>query len=196
MRRLAGRLRLVFALAALPASLVMTDGCVIAEPPGDLPRPPQRRPVIITSQLVPQNSGVLATFPSRFVVPVELVDPTANFDWSAFVDFNPLTGDGLVAVSQSQFSPSNFDGKYRILEVEIPAPLDLMDRCHVIEIVVALNLLARETSDGRVAHTPREPGGDNAVWFYSPTGDLRGCPILDAGADAALDAADAADGPQ
>ncbi len=190
---IAKRVGLAAVLALSALSIAVADACLIAEPPGELPRSPRRRPVIVTSALAPQNSSVLSTFPARFIVPVELYDPTVLFEWSAFVDFNPLTGDGLKAIAQSPFEPANFDGRYRILEVPIPVPLDL-DRCHVIEIVVALNLQAVETNDGRVAHTPREPGGDNAIWFYSPTGDLQGCPTLDAGVDAAIDAAEAGDG--
>jgi hypothetical protein len=178
----------VCALAAVAA-----DGCIIAEPPDELPRVPRRRPVIIQGSLVPTNATVLGSFPDKFIVPVELSDPTATFQWSAFVDFNPLTGDGLFVVSESIFEPQNYDGRYRILEIPISPPPDI-DRCHVIEVVVALQLAG--TFDGRSAHTPLEPGGDSAVWFYSPTGDLRGCPVLDAGADAALLDGDAEGGPQ
>ena len=191
LRRAAEALGLLAALGSLAAA----HACVIAEPPGELPRPPQRRPVIVSGSLVPSNAGILGTFPEKFLVPVELADPTATFEWSAFVDFNPLTGSGLVAYQQSIFEPSNYDGRLRILEVPIPPPPDL-DTCHVIEIVVALRLaVTPETVTGPGAHTPLEPGGDSAIWFYSPTGDLRGCPVLDAGADAAIvDAGDAGEG--
>ena len=48
--------------------------------------------------------------------------------------------------------------------------------------VVALNIdIARGAN---VAHSPVDPGGDSVTWFYSPTGDLAGCPVLDAGSDA------------
>jgi hypothetical protein len=195
-----GRLRRAFrvGVAAATCAIVATavHGCLIVEPPGELPRVPERRPIIVKGSLVPTNGNVLGTFPDKFIVPVELSDPTATFQWSAFVNFNPLTGDGLVLVEESIFEPQNYDGRYRVLEVPIPPPLDL-DRCHVVEIVVALRLLASTFEVPKAAHTPQEPGGDSAIWFYSPTGDLRGCPVLDAGPDAALvDAADAEGGPQ
>ena len=41
-------------------------------------------------------------------------------------------------------------------------------------------------TDPKNAHTPAEPGGDIATWFYNPNGDLGGCPALDAGIDAPI----------
>jgi len=61
-----------------------------------------------------------------------------------------------------------------------------------VEVVVALRLSSQV--DARNSHTPAEPGGDIATWFYNPSGDLNGCPALDAGIDAALDAGDASEG--
>jgi hypothetical protein len=182
-RRVRHVLRSALLVATCAVVALAAHGCVIAEPPGELPRVPQRRPIIIKGSLVPTNASVLGTFPDKFIVPVELSDPTATFQWSAFVDFNPFTGDGLEAASESIFEPQNFDGRYRILEVPIARPPDL-DRCHVIEIVVALRFLNQ--FEGRAAHTPLEPGGDSAIWFYNPAGDLRGCPVLDAGPDATI----------
>ena len=41
---------------------------------------------------------------------------------------------------------------------------------------------------------PLEPGGDIVTWFYSPSGDLAGCPVLDAGIEPiAPDAGDGGD---
>lgn len=33
---------------------------------------------------------------STFIVPVELADPSVEFVYATFIDYNPLTGDGLV----------------------------------------------------------------------------------------------------
>ncbi|MCA9586805.1 MAG: hypothetical protein KC657_15730 [Myxococcales bacterium] len=152
--------------------------CIIAEPPGALPRLPASRPTIVRSAAVPPPSTVLGTFPEKFVVPVELADPTASFRWRAFVDYNPLTGAGFVAGGESKFDRASLDGGARVLEIPVPPPPDL-DRCHVVEILVALRFAGE--FEGKQAHTPEEPGGDNVSWFYSPTGDLEGCPKIDAG---------------
>lgn len=169
--------------AGIALSLPALISCLIAEPPGDLPRVPRRRPVIVQSSLVPPATLVLGTFPEKLIVPVELADPSVSFQWSAFVDFNPKTGQGLVGVDTSTFERANLVEGLRMLEIALPQPPDL-DRCHTIEVVVALELLAR--SPGINAHTPRDPGGDSVTWFYSPTGDPAGCPMLDAGVDASI----------
>ena len=61
----------------------------------------------------------------------------------------------------------------------------------MIEVVVALRFAGQ---DGIGAHAPLEPGGDIVTWFYSPSGDLAGCPVLDAGIEPiAPDAGDGGD---
>jgi hypothetical protein len=174
-------------LAFASASLL---ACVLAEPVGDLPRAAQQRPTIVRASVVPSSSTVLGTFPDKFVVPVELSDPTLTFQWAAFIDFDPITDTGLQLYADSVFESASLQGRTRVIEIPIPAPPDL-DRCHVIEVVVALQL--ESTTRPREAHTPRigGPGGDSVTWFYSPGGDLAGCPALsvDAGPDARSDGA-------
>jgi len=160
------------------------DACVIAEPSGELPRLPESRPTILHSSVVPREGAVLTRFPSVFILPVELTDPTVDFSYAAFIDYNSSTGAGLVlGPTDSVFEAANAGGgRTRILTVPIPDPLD--DRCHVIEVVVALRLI----NDPRFAHAPAPPGGDIATWYYNPNGDVGGCPSLDAGFDAPSDA--------
>lgn len=183
----------ILAVSGVVAGVVLVmgqDACVLASPSGDLPQLPETRPTIVHSSLVPTTSAVLTTFPRSFIVPVELSDPTVDFVYAAFIDYNPLTGAGLVDVPQrSPFDPANTQpgraGRIRTVVVNIPTPSDL-DTCHKIEIVVALRL---NTRDNKNAHTPEDPpGGDIATWFYNPNGDLGGCPSLDAGIDASFDA--------
>ena len=168
----------VGATACVGVAGALVFACIIAEPPGALPRLPASRPTIVRSAAVPPPSTVLGTFPEKFVVPVELADPTASFRWRAFVDYNPLTGAGFVAGGESKFDRASLDSGARVLEIPVPPPPDL-DRCHVVEILVALRFAGE--FEGKQAHTPEEPGGDNVSWFYSPTGDLEGCPKIDAG---------------
>ena len=193
--RSARRLLALVATAACVIAALAPQACVIAQPSGDVPRLPESRPTIVHASLVPSASAVLTHFPAVFIVPVELVDPQAPFFYSTFVDYNPLTGDGLVGNTPAQSKYENTPGRIRVLNLAIPEPLEL-DRCHVIEVVVALQL---KSNDSRNAHTPDDlpgggPGGDIATWFYNPNGDLGGCPALDAGIDASLDAADASEG--
>jgi hypothetical protein len=166
--------------------------CIIAEPPSDTPRLPESRPTIVRGSVVPPASNVLGRWPDKFIVPVELSDPTAPFDWAAWIDFNPETGEGLEALKTSEFVQANTTGRVRTLEVAMLAPSD--DRCHVVEVLVALRFAGQE---GTGAHAPLDPGGDIVTWFYNPRGDLSGCPTLDAGIepiapDAGADAADGA----
>lgn len=168
-------------------TFLVQDACILAQPSGEVPRPAQQRPTILHASVVPSTSAVLTRWPadSIFLVPVELADPTVSIEYAAFVDFNAKTGEGLVGEPQSiAFETANTTGNTRTLSVNIPEP-DLA-QCHRVEIVVALRLSSR--SDGKNAHTPAEPGGDIATWFYNPNGDLGGCPTLDAGIDAPADA--------
>lgn len=171
MRRSTFRRALAFAAAAAAVT-----SCIIAEPPTDPPRLPLARPTIVHGSVVPPASGVLGRFPDKFIVPVELFDPTVTFEWAAWIDFNPATGEGLDSFSTSEFEQSNVDGRVRTLEIQMRPPTD--DRCHVIEVVVALRLAGQQ---GTGAHAALDPGGDIVTWFYNPSGSLEGCPTLDAG---------------
>lgn len=178
-KKLAGGIGL--ALVASVA-LVTTDACLLVDSGGDLPTIPRRRPFIVQSGVVPTTASVLGTFPEKLVVPVELADPTSDFDYAVFLDYNPITGQTLLLRDKSSFERANVASGVRILELPLTPPADL-DRCHTIEVVVALRLSGL---DGIGAHTPAEPGGDSVTWFYNPSGGLAGCPSLDAGVDAAV----------
>ena len=189
-----GALAVLAAGAACALLIVVQDGCILAQPSGELPTIPETRPTILHASTVPSETSVVTRWPQsdEFVVPVELVDPTVRIEYAAFVDYDELTGDGLQGPAQdSNFLAANTVDRTRTLTVVIPQPDDL-GRCHKVEVVVALRLSS--TDDGKHAHTPAEPGGDIATWFYNPSGDLNGCPALDAGIDAALDAGDASEG--
>jgi len=172
--------------AAIALLLGSQDACVLVEPSGDLPRIPATRPTIVRGSVVPSASLVLATFPAEVIVPVELSDPTLPFEYAAFIDYNSATGEGLVVPpTKSIFEPSNTTSRTRILSVALTAPADL-ERCHVIEVVVALRLESDKSA--QTSHTPTEPGGDIVTWFYNPRGEVGGCPALDAGIDSGRDA--------
>ena len=194
-RRILSAVPAVVVVGTCVATLVLQDACILAQPSGELPRIPESRPTIVHASVVPSTSAVLTRFPSTFIVPVELADPNLEFVYATFVDYNPRNGDGLVEEPRhSVFEAANTVGRTRTLTIAIPAPLEL-DRCHTVEVVVALHLASDTdlTGDPKLRHTPLEPGGDIATWFYNPSGDLGGCPSLDAGIDASMDA-DAAEG--
>jgi hypothetical protein len=163
-------------LATLCGADLLLDACVIADPPTELPRAAERRPTIVRASVVPSVTSVLGTWPSKFIVPVELSDPRADVQWASFVDYNPATGEGFDQTSKSRDEPEFTNGNVRTIEIPITTPS--ADGCHVVEVVVALRL---NTTDPRNAHTPEDPGGDSVTWFYSPSGDFGGCPVLDAG---------------
>ena len=176
-------LRVVATMATFAVTCVLVHGCVIADPPTPLLQLPEMRPTIMHSSVVPSTSSVLGTWPATFIVPVELSNPRADVAWASFVDFNPATGEGFDNAQISKWEPTA--NGIRILEIPITMPS--LDRCHVVEIVVALRL---NTTSTQTAHTPEPPGGDIVTWFFSPSGDLSGCPVLDAGLtpiDAAAD---------
>jgi len=181
----------VLAVGSACALLVVAQGCILAQPSGELPTIPETRPTILHASTVPSETSVVTRWPQTFIVPVELVDPTVRIAYAAFVDYDELTGDGIQGTPEhSDFEAANTVGRTRTLTVAIPEPDP--GRCHKVEVVVALRLSSED--DSKHSHTPAEPGGDIATWFYNPTGDLGGCPALDAGIDAALDAGDASEG--
>jgi hypothetical protein len=190
-RRILAALPVLAAVGACITVIVAQDACILAQPSGELPHLAETRPTILHASTVPSETSVVTRWPLTFIVPVELTDPTVRIVYAAFVDFDALTGDGLQGrPSTSDFQQANTTGSTRTLTVAILEPDP--GRCHKVEIVVALRL-AGET-DGKNSHTPAAPGGDISTWFYNPSGDLDGCPALDAGIDASPDAADASEG--
>ena len=182
------RLPVAFAAPALAVGAVALAACmascILGEPTADLPRLPPTPPVIVRGSVSPSANGILSTFPPNgvFVVPVALTDPTVTFQWAAFVDYDPTTNEGLQLTGDSTFEPDSLSTSTRVIEIPLTPPV--IEGCHIVEVVVALQLRARDTANN--AHTPLDPGGDSIQWIYSPSGDLAGCPVLDAGIDATL----------
>ena len=146
--------------------------CIIADPPPDLPKPPRHHPNIVHGAVVPPATKVMATFPSKFLVPVEVFDPDVSFLWNVFVDYDPLDSARRAEVL-SGGSPDAIDGGVRIVDFTIDPPDP--SSCHVIEFIVALGF------DSKSTHTPDSYGGDSVAWFYNPSGDPSTCPQYDAG---------------
>lgn len=186
--RIVRRVVAVGSVAAIVLAATAQQACVLAQSTGDVPQLPESRPTILHQSVVPSTSAILTRFPpGGFVVPVEMSDPKVDLAWAAFVDYNPLTGVGLVNGPTSiQPDRASLTTRVRTLTVTVPEPIEL-GRCHVIEIIVALRF--RSTLDNKNAHTPDEPGGDSVTWIYNPSGDVNGCPTLDAGLEASANEA-------
>jgi hypothetical protein len=173
--------RRTFALAA-SSSIAMwiawgLAACVLAEPATELPQAAHRRPTILNGSAAPPTNAVLGTMPREFVVLVELSDPFSTFSWALFVDYNPVSDPGPANNGTSSFGTENVDERsLRILRAKPGLSVPDIDHCHVIELVVA------EVDAGfpQGTHSPPDLKSDSITWFYSPGGDMAGCPGLDA----------------
>ncbi len=174
----------VLATIAL-VSTSLAAACIIADPSTDFPRPAERRPTIVRDRAVPPISKVLGEFPPSytFLIDVE-ADPRSTVEWHLFVDYDDLHPNGPPAglVGGDKIAPETTAADAGVRTISLVAdrldtPPDLK-RCHVIEALVALGF---QSEEGRLAHAFDVRGGDSIVWFYSPSGDLRGCPVYDAG---------------
>jgi hypothetical protein len=178
-------LKVIAAIAGIAASLaaVMSlaanASCVLADPPPDLPAPAKHHPIIVKSSVSPPYTQVLPALPSRFVVPVELIDPnTPSFLYEVFLDYDgsdPGQRPYYVPTQPVQPSPATVDGGITNIEFEIATAPPDPSSCHRLELLVAFSF------DLAAPHTPDAYGADSVVWFYNPSGDPGSCPLFDAG---------------
>jgi len=179
-----GEALLVRRLASLAVVVLLPGACIIAQPSGDVPRLPETRPTILHPSVVPSTSSIITRWPEFFKVPVELSNPTADFAYATFIDYNPLTGEGYLAgPTPISYDPQSLVTRVRNLDIAIAEPSEL-GRCHVVEVIVALRF--RSSTDFKNIHTPDEPGGDSVSWIYNPSGDVNGCPSFDGGIEASI----------
>jgi hypothetical protein len=180
--------RVVQVLAAFTASIgAVLAACIIADPPTDLPRPTPRKPTIIRSTAVPPDTRVLGTFPDPtqgqgFHVEVE-VDPSApkGLTWRLYLDYVPVTLDSTqIGTGDIPLDPTSAHPEIREVDM-IPGPSTRSDltRCHVFEGIVSFPPAGGGTS----THDYDPELGDSITWFYSPTGDVSGCPVFNSGLD-------------
>ena len=169
------------ALAVVSTSLAAA--CIIADPSTDFPIPTQRRPTILRDRAVPPISKVLGEFPPNytFLIDVE-ADPTSTVEGHLFIDYDDLHPNGPPAGLVGGYPPDKGSADAGVRTISLVAdrldtPPDLT-RCHVIEGLVALGF---QGENDHAAHAFDSRGGDSIVWFYSPTGDMSGCPVWDAG---------------
>ncbi len=164
--------------SVLLASVTLVAGCVIATPPPDIPALPNR-PAILHNDVVPPPSRVLASWPDTLVVPVQLVDSEATFEWRVYVDYDPHFGHaGTPPHVDGVSAPQAVGGAVRQLSIALDPGAILIDSlvstCHIIELIVAPKFASN------VEHTP-EGEGDSVVWFLSSGNDLSACVRYSAG---------------
>lgn len=198
-KRISGRARRALCRALPWAGLALVPllgasavaSCVIADPEINLPSLPRRRPVILRDQVVPTTVAVLGYFPENFSLAVE-ADPNVTIEARLFVDYDALSPDHAIQALAGKLVVSPAIGSSDAGVREITLVPDLLpetpraNECHVIEAIVAFGFQGIPGS-GRAAHSPEAVhGGDSVIWFYSPSGDLGGCPHLDGGLDGAF----------
>jgi hypothetical protein len=126
--------------------------------------PPAGR--ILTAADIP-DGGVLT-----FLIPVELDDPTRQFSWELFIDYDPYTASAPFQLGQVQPTASTVDAGTILVS---PPPVSFLDGklstpyCHRIEFLVAYSFSA--------FHTPDSLGGDIVTWLYNGAGGPDGCPL-------------------
>jgi hypothetical protein len=164
-------------MGALVAGAVLLFACIVADPPAELPPPPQLPPSIIEGSVYPPYALVMPSWPPQdpgFDVPVQVSDTSQQFVWEVFVDFNEIQSPPPVQTGIERPDPSAYDAGIRQVNFWFPAPDP--SSCHKIEFLVALSF------NGADPHTPNPPGASSIVWWYNPTtGDISGCPAYDAG---------------
>jgi hypothetical protein len=166
---------------AIAASVVLV-ACILADPPAALPDPVTGRPTIIRASVTPPATTILREWPrdGTFMVPIELAQNT-TFQWHAFFDYDAINRTPVLSETVSA-DPASLEGGIFTLAIGFPTLPVSAGRCHTFEVIVAKGF----DQD----HSPSPPGGDSVSWFYSPTGDLTGCAIFDAGGDGAAPADD------
>lgn len=174
-------------LLGAAAAVVAIDACVLADPAPTLPLVAQGPIVILNSVTPPQ--GILTEWPTRFVVPLYVEDPSKSVQWLAFEDYTTDVTDPL-------FSPpvtvNPQDGGVQFISASsIPRPGG--PGCHTLEVVIAYSFSVFAPTDPSTAAI--------AKWFYESPDSPGGCAAYDAGdltdatfPDAALPDATLADG--
>jgi hypothetical protein len=171
--RTARRTPFIF-FASLAAGAAAIEAACITPPP-EAVDPPPTRPVILDDQVQPPLDQLLQTLPrQQFIVPVSVNDPQEHFNYSIFVDYNPITNPQ--PVSSFRVSPAT-----AVTTIAFDPPSQLTaNSCHRLDFLVVHDF-ATLTDGAVLLHTPDSAGGDQISWFYLPGGSPNGCPGYDAG---------------
>ena len=186
---------IVAAIVAAGALVRLSGACVLADPPASLPVVAEHAPIIDTASAVPLTSAggqpFLTTWPSQFVIPVEVLDPTQTLYYQAFYDYTPLTmTPQLLDFLGGGDAGSPSGGDLVLARIVLKQPLSSTVGCHVVEIVMGFG------PRFSTPHTPPAGTGSTISWLYIPSGNPSSCIpdagfFLDGSLPAAPDAADA-----
>jgi hypothetical protein len=156
----------VAALAVAGGGVRALASCLIADPPAELPSPPRQPPFIRGPSAVPPTP-LITTWPPTFNIPVEMLDPSASFSWRLFGDGQTLA-KGIAST----------DGGVTLVSfVALPPPGE-SGECHMIEYAAALFVQGTTPPDPSLVDPSLT---DSIFWIFAPSGDLAGCPLIDAG---------------
>jgi hypothetical protein len=134
--------------------------CIIADPPAEPPTPPVEGPVIVQTGLVPSNYLFLPAWPSEFIVPVTVSEPT-TLAWAIFVDFDTF---GFSSPNQQSGAQNVGAAGMTSIEVSIQAPPS--PGCHAVSFFVAG---VPGATGYQAAYLPIS---DVALWTYAGSGCL------------------------
>jgi len=159
--------------AVLAAAMTALPGCVLADPTSTLPVVAELPPHIIGPSVVPPRDQVLTTWPTQFIVPVTVIDPSKAIYWLAFEDYSPVNATPLELgpIGPARVADGG-DVVNLVIRGELSKPMG--PGCHTVRIVVAYAF-----SSG---NSPDSQGGDDVSWLFSGSGDVAGCEGYDAGA--------------
>jgi hypothetical protein len=161
--------------SGVAAGLTVVTACITV-PPADLPQVPTHGPTIVHDAVVPPYTEILAELPNEFVVPVQLDQANASFEWDVFVDYDPVGSSEPQLRQDDNESPA--DGGVSLVNFQLSSSLAVLDpsQCHVIQFLVA------HAFNENSPYTWDSVGGDTVSWIYNPGGGPAGCPVYDAGA--------------
>ena len=149
----------------------LSEACVLVDPAPSLPVVATEPPAILDGFVTPPEGPVLTAWPSEFVLPVQVLDPSKALVWEAFEDYESLDPH-LAPVAASMNGQLGDGGAVVTLVIpQIPQPIG--PGCHSLKIVVAYEFLD---------NAPSLAGSDVAAWTYAGNAGAGQCLGYDAGA--------------
>ena len=177
-----------FALMCAGGVAIATNSsCVLIDGPPDLPVPPNRRPTILRSQVLPPATAPIgALLPNgEFDVPVEMPDPTQTATWYVFVDYSD---DNQRPLAVGNIGGSSSAPDITTVLFNVSPSLVVGTQCHTIHFLVALASAISQSNP----HDTDPFLSDTVDWYFAPGGNAGGCSTYDGGGnDAAFPNVDA-----
>jgi hypothetical protein len=163
-------------------------GC-LTTPPSDLAPTLEPPPTVLHDALIPPDDQLLSQWPldDMFIIPVRLDGPNQHFAYDVFID-DDGSRHALPVWMGTGGGQSGIDGGVVLIPIPLQPPPPTTAACHRIEVLV-VDGFATSEAGATLFRQPDSIGGDNVVWFYTPSGGLDGCETGDSGPDGASVAA-------